>query len=233
MPLSTPTFSTPSERPRLAEGDVDVWRIDLLRTPDTEALDDTELARAMRFRRLHDRRRYIAAHVGTREILSRYLQCDPAAVYFEADGEHGKMRLPGASAPAFNLAHSGEIALLCVARVRQVGIDIEHVHPLRDLRDLVKGNFTRAERARLRAQPEPVEAFFWTWTRKEALLKAVGTGLTVELRGIDVSEAEHAEFGDQAYELKSFAPAAEYVAALALPAQGASGARRFYDHVAD
>ena len=232
MPLPAPEFITPPARPRLAEGDVDVWRIDLVRMPGTQLLDDAECARAMRFRRLHDRRRYIAAHVGMREILARYLQCDPAAVYFEPDGEHGKMRLPGPSAPAINLAHSGEIALLCVARMPQVGIDIEHIHPLRDLRDLVMGNFTRAERARLRAQPEPVAAFYWIWTRKEALLKAVGTGLTVELRGVDVGSATRAEFGGREFDLENFTPAADYVAALALPAQPTLGARRFYDHAA-
>ncbi len=232
MPLPAPEFSTAPARPRLADGDVDVWRIDLAQVAGIEALDEAERTRAMRFRHARDRQRYISAHAAVREILARYLNCAAASVYFEPDGENGKMRLPGASAPAINLAHSGGMALLCVASLGTVGIDVEQVHALTDLPELVMAHFSRAERALLRANADPIEAFFQIWTRKEALLKAVGSGLTVELRGVEVGSLALAEYGEREFELESFTPAPDYIAALALPAVPTRGARRFYHHAA-
>jgi len=230
LSLGVPEFAPALPRPRLADGDVDVWRIDVdAPGADVAVLDEGERARAMRFRHARERQRYIAAHVAMRDILARYLRCAPAAVYFEADGDNGKVRLCGASAPAINLAHSGSIALLCVAGLPHVGIDVEAVRELVDLRELVLANFTRIERAQLHSHPDPAAAFFRIWTRKEALLKALGTGLTVELRGVEVAASERIEYGDNQWELESFTAGPGCLGALALPWPRNQGARRYFE----
>ena len=90
----------------------------------------------------------------------------------------GKPGLPG-SRLRFNLAHSGEVALVAVTRDRDVGVDVERVRPDADRWALVDHALTARERHQLQriAPTERAHAFLSMWARKEALLKAAGVGL--------------------------------------------------------
>ena len=97
---------------------------------------------------------------------------------------------PGADL-GFNVSHSGELALIGLIRGAQIGVDIEAERDLTDQDALVRRYFSAAEiedyfglePARRRA------AFFNGWTRKEALVKALGQGLAFPLRAFDVTLA--------------------------------------------
>src|SRR5205085_12251591 len=82
----------------------------------------------------------------------------------------------------FNLAHSGEIALVAVTRDHDVGVDVERVRPDADRWALVDHALTAPERHELQriAPTARAYAFLSMWARKEALLKAAGVGLGVE-----------------------------------------------------
>jgi len=186
----------PEMRRSLAEDDVHLWRGRLdsaERDPDNAGalLPADELARARRFRRPEDGRRFIAARVILRQLLGGYLDADPWALRFDYD-RHGKPELSGDGAEGlcFSVAHSGGSALYGFARGRRVGVDLEL---MRDLAVFdVAGQFFAADEIRaLCALPasDQLAAFYRCWTRKEAYLKAKGLGLSVPLDAFAVSVA--------------------------------------------
>jgi 4'-phosphopantetheinyl transferase len=88
----------------------------------------------------------------------------------------------------FSLSHAGERALLAVTSGRHVGIDIEQERPL-DALELARRFFSAKEITALQAlaPAERASAFFRCWTRKEAFVKALGTGLRFPLDSFEVS----------------------------------------------
>lgn len=114
-----------------------------------------------------------------RRVLSRYLDLSPSEIRL-AIGEHGKPRL--AQDPdrlAFNLSHSGELALVAVSRGREVGVDVERERPERDLVALAERALSAEDAAAVRGagEDERPRLFYAHWTRHEARLKCLGVGL--------------------------------------------------------
>lgn len=166
-------------RPAIATG-VDVWRVELDGAPPVPAglLDGAELARARGIRSGTAGRRWAASRWALREVLARYLDEDPATIAL-ARGEHGKPEL--ASEPgrlAFNLSHSGGLALVAVSGGPSVGVDVERIAPRRDLLALAKRSLDADAVATVRAAGEgqQAEAFYAAWTRHEARVKCGGAG---------------------------------------------------------
>jgi 4'-phosphopantetheinyl transferase len=176
---------------QLQPAQVHVWRADLRVCRShlplmQQLLSADERARAERFRFEKDQQRFTLARGILRSILSRYLNCAAASLQFHYS-EMGKPML--AQPLCFNLSHSAEIALYAVAWDRQVGIDVEEINPNRDWEGVAARFFSAQEQAEL-AQLNPeqkLQGFFNGWTRKEALLKAIGKGLTIPLYQFAVS----------------------------------------------
>ncbi len=114
-------------------------------------------------------------------------------------------------------------------------MDVELVRPLPDAEGVARSFFTKGERDALAALPEErrLRAFYETWTRKEALLKAFGSGLTVPLDSFEVTLTSRAPtrstgaadpFGVEDYSLHGFEPGPGYVGAVAV--RGTSGPPR-------
>lgn len=128
------------------------------------------------------------AQGAVRRILSLYARCEPQALVFRA-GVNGK---PELSAPdvriLFNLTHSRQRAFLAVSRSIRVGIDAEYISPEIRVEQLAARFLWEKEASQLLALPAPERraAFFVCWTRKEAVLKALGTGLS-EMNTVEVS----------------------------------------------
>jgi 4'-phosphopantetheinyl transferase len=113
---------------------------------------------------------------------------DPAALALHST-DLGKPFL--SAGPSFSISHSGNEVLVAVAPGGRIGIDVEEVRTLMHLLSLARTSFTYGELASVAALPDEarVRAFFRIWTRKEAMLKALGCGLS-GLDGIAVSEAD-------------------------------------------
>lgn len=143
-------------------------------------LSAAERARAERFVFERDRRRYLAAHRALRSVLIQEagMRADAA---FDI-GAHGKPRLGVPGACSFNMSHSAHMALIGLADSGDIGVDIEVRHAVGDLHDLARHHFSAQEAqalALIRQEDDALTAFLQCWTRKEACLKALGTGLSL------------------------------------------------------
>ena len=222
----------PAEDLEFQEGVVHVWRFFLARDQGLLVRQETLLSaderkKAERFRFARDRAAYIVSHAALREILSRYTGGSPPDIGFRHT-PHGKPFL-AESDVFFNLSHSGEIALVAVARNRRIGVDLERVRFDLNVDPIAEDFFSSNDTAALktRSDRERVSAFFECWTRKEALLKALGGGVSMPLEGVDVfqnmegPQVVHAptDFGG-IWTLKGFSPAEGYTAAVATEGTG-------------
>lgn len=191
------------------------------------SLDEQE--RGQRFRFDRHRRRFIVARASLRQILGRYTGEDCHNLVIET-GRYGKPFLAGNTMMpdlAFNVTHSGELALIAVALDRQVGVDVERVRVIEDADAIAKQYFSLGECASLITLEDGQRhrGFLDCWTRKEAFIKAIGEGLTFPLDDFQVSldPAAPAQLlylkgvPDPArhWSLFAFEPEAGYVAALA------------------
>jgi 4'-phosphopantetheinyl transferase len=165
-----------------------LWLMDLrhpIEDVHWQACSEAEHVRASRFRFERDASRYRAAHAQLRGLLSAALN-SPAASIRWREGAHGKPHLLGHPGWHFNLSHSGDWGLLGLSRLGPIGVDIECHKAVTDLDLLVGQNFSDEEQAAWRRCPATErETFFYrTWVRKEASLKALGCGLTLEPRHV-------------------------------------------------
>ncbi len=184
----------------LAAEDVHLWRVDLEATAGEEAqwsaiLSPDELSRATRFHFQIHRQYFTASRALLRQVLAGYLASDPTEISFVYSPKD-KPALGGAHADsglAFNVSHSGDVALFAITRNRQIGVDVEHIRNDFDTAAIAGRFFSPVEQKQLAALPleQRHEAFFLCWTRKEAYIKATGEGLSLPLRQFDVSLAPH------------------------------------------
>jgi 4'-phosphopantetheinyl transferase superfamily len=131
-----------------------------------------------------------AARRALRETLAGYLGEAPEAIELHAR-EAGKPELAGAPERiAFNLSHSGGLALVAVAPGgAEVGVDVEELRPRRDLARLAERRLPPADAAAV-ADADPAEreaVFYAAWTRHEARVKCSGAGLGRAVPGPEVS----------------------------------------------
>jgi len=151
-----------------------------------DTLDANERARAAAFVFDKHRRHFVAAHRALRAVLAKRTGTSAAALRF-GQGPHGKPQLIGDARCAFNLSHCDGVALILLAIDGEVGVDVELLHHLPDRSDLARHNFTADEQRELEATTEASRdlAFLLGWTRKEACLKALGTGLSVAPQAVN------------------------------------------------
>jgi 4'-phosphopantetheinyl transferase len=159
-----------------------VWMLALDSWPDSAALETlspAERERAQRFRFEHLRRRHLASHVALREALAEF-NGEPEASQQFVEGPFGKPALVSQRC-AFNMSHSDDVAVIAVAPQGEIGVDVELLRPVKDGLEIARRNFTPAEHQQLLAAPAEQRdlVFMRIWTRKEACLKAVGSGFSI------------------------------------------------------
>ena len=176
--MTASSWDSPPKTLVLPNNAVHVWRASLhMSAPYLRAFEDTlaadERARAERFYFQKHREHFIAGRGLLRDILSRYLDREPAQLRFcyNAYGKPSLTEETSAEGICFNLSHSHEMALYALTRGREIGVDIEYFRPDVEAEKLAERFFSPREVAVLRALPEHLrkEGFFNCWTRKEGL----------------------------------------------------------------
>jgi 4'-phosphopantetheinyl transferase len=213
---------------------VHLWRVDLDVEAETEEgfyeqLSPSDLARAKRFASPDARRRYIVTRGTLRMLLSSLLDERPRSIPIQA-GPNGKPYIGGTGHGIhFNVSHSAEMAMICIATCGDVGVDLESARDVPTAVALARRHFAPVEASFVEAGGAAGAAarFLLCWTRKEALVKALGAGLNLDLRGFVVPlTSPGAILATDEYEggpakrwlLLDVPLGGEYVAALALPA---------------
>ena len=191
------THSFASERfPNLAPDQIHVWRVPLNQNPTRipefkELLSPDERARAERFRFDKDRNQFIECRAALRLLLSQYLNISPTALTF-VKAAHGKPALANGHSESglrFNLSRRDGLALVAIARDREIGVDVELIQAGLPIFEIANVSFSENELAELQSLPEAQQAagFYNCWTRKEAYVKARGEGFSFPLKQFDVS----------------------------------------------
>ena len=160
-----------------------------------DVLTDEERERVGRFRRAADAASFAAGRALVRLALAERVEVSPGDLVFDTwcklhASPHGKPRLIEPAAELdFSLSRAGPRLLLGISAA-PVGVDVEP----RD-RDVEVGvariAFADDERAELVDAGR--DAFLACWTRKEAVLKALGHGLTVNPKSVSVTFLEDVE----------------------------------------
>jgi 4'-phosphopantetheinyl transferase len=185
MKFSAPDFSD--------DADVHVWHIDLVKHAACDFVDmfaNDEIKRRNNFVFDRDRDRFTRARVAMRFILGAYLGIPGRDVKIVV-GPHGKPCLDAsgcAKSLQFNMTHSENLALFAVSGASSIGVDVEMMRMPGDIRGMAKSVFSIAENTHFETLSDDalIPAFFSCWTQKEAVLKALGTGLSIDAKLVHV-----------------------------------------------
>lgn len=190
------------------------WRYGAPVPPEfAELLDAEERERAEAFRFPAHSARFVWARAMTKSVVGAAAGVPAREVELVRHGcagcggrNHGKPsvrlrgahteRLPGTpeppETPEISLSHSEGYSALLLSRRHAVGLDIERVRPMPV--DVLSGTtLSAAERGYLAGHAEGMPrslAYLRCWTRKEAVLKASGTGVQGDLTALEVRPAQ-------------------------------------------
>lgn len=202
----------PKQPAPLPKKTLDIWQFSLKDScllHEEAYLSADEKVRAARFHFAHHQHRFKISRVRLREILAMYLNKNPATLHFQYH-THGKPYLENAL--QFNLTHSKDLALLAICHY-PVGIDLEF-YSARPFLNMGKNIFSTSENNTLKHLPDALKplCFFHLWAQKEAVVKAVGLGLTYPTERIDVPtlpstfQHQHTTIDNQHWKIDTFSP---------------------------
>lgn len=182
-------------RPFRTVGDAAILHVDLTAHTAREAaalawLDEEEQARWQRYQYDGPRRRFALCRAALRATLCSQLGCRNEQLAFGASN-HGKPYavVQGKPAPiSFNVSHSGAHGLIAVATAGRLGVDVEERSAPRDLDGLISSVMGPDEQAELALVHgnHKLHLFFNFWTIKEALIKAIGLGLALDMSQFEI-----------------------------------------------
>lgn len=190
-------------------------------------LDEIEKDRALKFRFLKDRYCFIIARGVLRKLLGIYLEMAPEQIKFQF-GHNGKPYVHHSSNIKFNISHSADTILLGFVHNYCIGVDVEYTKREVDVEKIARLFFSEEEVSALRSLDHAyhTQAFYNCWTRKEAFIKAVGSGLSFPLDQFVVSldSTKDARLIDTKWDkkekekwmLQSIEPKEDYIGAISI-----------------
>ncbi len=207
-----PRFLIPEPFPGILNNDLHIWKIPVLPV-NFYFLSSEERAVAERFRFEEDRLRFSVARQSLRLLLANYLSILPQELIFSTRDNQKPILVSPVDGLHFNISHSGGWVLVAVAS-EEVGIDIEILDEDFAYQNLLPEHFSEKEQEFISGSPDQLRAFYYLWTRKEAVTKAWGTGLQENLKTVTVSDQrslrgpDHKIWTLESLSLSPFYPAA-------------------------
>ncbi len=178
--------------------DTIVFHVDLTSDLSNEShafslLDEPERVRWHKFAHKGARRRFALCRAALRTILCNLLRCHNHQLSFDYTRHNKPFALVNGS-PAeisFNLSHSGRHGLIALAQNGRLGVDIEERASRRDFDRLIEAAFGKNEQAALNEASHNlrIQLFYKLWTTKEALIKALGTGMSYDPADFEAPES--------------------------------------------
>jgi phosphopantetheine--protein transferase-like protein len=137
--------------------------------------------------------KYILSHGLLRYLLSLYVERNPQDIQYLVN-QFGKPFLKDDNCTLqFNMSHSKDYAVYIIALEDQVGIDIEWKDKdinIQEIFELVLSPTEVTNFNQLNSE-EKFHAFYCIWTKKEAIIKAIGQGLSYPIKTIEVMNSIH------------------------------------------
>ncbi|HEY9677239.1 MAG TPA: 4'-phosphopantetheinyl transferase superfamily protein [Drouetiella sp.] len=152
-------------------------------------LNDAELERAARFKRNADGEKFKIARGTLRCILGAALKVNPETIEFET-GKFGKPTLKDFPALHFNLSHCDRYMLIALSSDAPVGVDVEQHNRTTNVDAIARKHFSESENLLLQEKTGQtrLHLFFDIWTKKEAVVKSLGTGISQALTDLPPEE---------------------------------------------
>lgn len=178
----------------LTDRTVHVWKLILVNNSEvasSDILSNNEMKKAERFRFEVDKNKFVRIRTVLRNLLSCYTGVAAQELTFSYN-RYGKpyLRIANNKKPVFfNLTHSNDIALFAFTRQGELGIDIEYMGENVPSMQLAQRFFSAQEyQALAQLSGNTLKlGFYRCWTRKEAFIKAVGTGLSLPMSSFAVN----------------------------------------------
>jgi phosphopantetheinyl transferase len=152
--------------------------------------NEEDRQRAGRLKNEDERNTLLMCYTLLRHILAVRIHNVPENISY-VYGDDGK---PGLKENSyyFNISHSGKAFAFAVSQEAEVGIDLEDSGKKIDFDPVVRRFFNSGEAEYVYGSGEGAkERFYLLWTRKEALLKAVGSGITGNFSKLQVHMPEN------------------------------------------
>jgi 4'-phosphopantetheinyl transferase len=187
--------------PLLHEREIHLWlasAVQINAEPLKKYLNKNEQARAQRYFCKEDKTRSIISRGILRSLLANYLNEEPQDIEFiypcvcgnsDCLTSRRKPELANKSEIQFNVSHSGDLITYAFTKNARIGVDIEQHSDKTDIKNISESFFNPSEAKALRALPSDIQrdAFCQCWTRKEAYMKAHGSGLSHGLDKFEIS----------------------------------------------
>ncbi|MCC2975153.1 4'-phosphopantetheinyl transferase superfamily protein [Sphingomonas sp. PL-96] len=175
-----------------------------------------EREEAARRRNPADARRFLARRAAMRANLARLLR-RPAREIALARDPLGRPQVPGSGIHVSQSSRGG-VMIAAFSTDRPVGCDVEEVRGDVDVDAVAELCLGPAERRMLRTVPLPLRPrlFYDCWTRKEAFLKAIGTGMIVDMASFETTRraGPATRWGRVDWASESWSPLAGFAAAV-------------------
>lgn len=153
-------------------------------------ITEEEQLRADKFYFEEDKKTFITCHALLRIILSIKLKINPLEISF-VNSNSNKPELKDNST-YFNITHTRDAFAFAINQDFYVGIDLEKVDQQFDFTSIVKFYFNYEERDYiLESKDNASDRFYLLWTQKEALFKAIGSGILANLKDMIVLQSEY------------------------------------------
>lgn len=209
---------------------VHIWSLNFVVNDETfniyhDLLSVDEKERASRFKFYKDKRCYVVTKGVLRLLSGSYLNKEAKSIAFEYE-KYGKPKFKHNTNLNFNVSHSGDLAVIGFVYNHTIGVDIEKIKNDFETFEIASNFFSKQEIDMLLEIPKPEQykAFYRCWTRKEAFIKAKGSGLSFPLNEFAVSLDSDLDANvlwtkwdtgeKHQWQLTSFVPSEDYIAAL-------------------
>lgn len=154
-------------------------------SPINGYINKDDQVKAGRLSNAEDRKTVLICYTLLRMILSKKLNIDPDEISY-LYGIHGKPAIKG-DPLFFNISHTRNSFSFAISEYFYIGLDVEEINRDINFESIIRRFFSGDEGEYiLNSKGKSRERFFLLWTRKEAFLKAIGTGIIPQLANIEV-----------------------------------------------
>ena len=167
--------------------------------------------RLLKFRRWQDQQASLLGRVLLENGIKEVYHCEVPKITL---GKYGKPFFERSNIQ-FNITHSQHLVICAITANHEIGIDVEYQKPI-DLSDF-RFQMTDKEWQWISTAENPEASFYEYWTKKEAIIKAVGKGFSANLKSFEIIASKNEVLFEQInWKLKMLQINPDYICHLAL-----------------